>query len=346
MQKCVAFSLLFARDVTLSAVQRSDIDRVIRELYAGSMAVPLASFMGFALELLQGLISFDSAMWASGTHEPQRFHTAHFLNQPDLTAKLHERRLAIEDLACKEARCQYGKAVMHSNLVSRQAFEALPSYAALFNLSGIEQQIAFCTVSKVTGLVEFVSVWRKRLDAPFTELDREVMEVITAHLVAAWGQATQFHLKHEPKAKREAGQAMFDHVGILRMAENGFLAMLRRYDPHWQGLKLPKNIVRIAQSLLDRGPAQIEPKEHKLGDFTLFVKTYGPLFLARLSGPKMIDRLSPSEQQVALLFSQGKDNKGVAQQLGVAQATARNQLASVYRKLGVSNRTELVTRLT
>lgn len=52
--------------------------------------------------------------------------------------------------------------------------------------------------------------------------------------------------------------------------------------------------------------------------------------------------LTKREVEVAGLVSQGLANKTVAKQLGVREGTVKIHLHNIYRKLGVSNRAELI----
>lgn len=54
--------------------------------------------------------------------------------------------------------------------------------------------------------------------------------------------------------------------------------------------------------------------------------------------------LTPSERQVLALLVQGLDNKRIAQRLGKAEKTVRNQLCAVFDKLGVRTRAEAIVR--
>ena len=58
-----------------------------------------------------------------------------------------------------------------------------------------------------------------------------------------------------------------------------------------------------------------------------------------------VDDLSPREGQVARLIASGLHNKEVAQLLGTSLSTVHNQTLRIYNKLGVSNRTQLASRL-
>jgi DNA-binding CsgD family transcriptional regulator len=53
-----------------------------------------------------------------------------------------------------------------------------------------------------------------------------------------------------------------------------------------------------------------------------------------------LDVLTPREAQVLSLTSQGRTNLQVAGDLGVTVHSVKFHLASVYKKLGVRNRTE------
>ena len=58
--------------------------------------------------------------------------------------------------------------------------------------------------------------------------------------------------------------------------------------------------------------------------------------------PDPLERLSEREAEVLELASQGLTNADLAERLGVTVHTVKFHLASVYRKLGVANRTEAV----
>jgi DNA-binding NarL/FixJ family response regulator len=53
-------------------------------------------------------------------------------------------------------------------------------------------------------------------------------------------------------------------------------------------------------------------------------------------------RLSSREMEVVRCVSMGLRNKEVADKLGVSEATVKNHLTSIYSKLGVSDRLELI----
>ena len=56
---------------------------------------------------------------------------------------------------------------------------------------------------------------------------------------------------------------------------------------------------------------------------------------------KAVQRLSVRETQVADLIQQAKSNKEIAYELGLTTGTVKEYLFHIFKKLGVSNRTEL-----
>ena len=68
--------------------------------------------------------------------------------------------------------------------------------------------------------------------------------------------------------------------------------------------------------------------------------------LARLGGrPGQTGELTPTEQQIAELVARGRSNPEVARMLHVSPKTVEWNLSKVYRKLGVTSRTELAAKL-
>ncbi|KAA9111426.1 response regulator [Microbacterium rhizomatis] len=72
------------------------------------------------------------------------------------------------------------------------------------------------------------------------------------------------------------------------------------------------------------------------GHVPLDARVAGAL-LPRVGDPA--DSLSPREREVLLLAAQGQANKQIARTLGITERTVKAHLGSVYRQLGVPDRT-------
>ena len=64
-----------------------------------------------------------------------------------------------------------------------------------------------------------------------------------------------------------------------------------------------------------------------------------------LHDPKLPDSLTVAERDVAVRVYRGATNGEIASARGVSAKTVARQLESIYRKLGVASRRELVLRL-
>jgi LuxR family maltose regulon positive regulatory protein len=60
----------------------------------------------------------------------------------------------------------------------------------------------------------------------------------------------------------------------------------------------------------------------------------------------LIEPLTDRERQVLRLLAQGFSNQAIAERLVIAVGTVKTHTASLYRKLGVSSRTQAVARAT
>jgi DNA-binding NarL/FixJ family response regulator len=54
-----------------------------------------------------------------------------------------------------------------------------------------------------------------------------------------------------------------------------------------------------------------------------------------------MNKLTPKEQQIAILVAQGMTNKEIAQRLGSSPFTVRNQVKVIIRKLELKNRIQV-----
>src|SRR5881409_3325763 len=67
-----------------------------------------------------------------------------------------------------------------------------------------------------------------------------------------------------------------------------------------------------------------------------------PLPEPREDDPAMLESLTPREVEVLELLAEGLPNKGIARRLDISDQTVKFHVASIYGKLGASNRTDAV----
>ena len=60
--------------------------------------------------------------------------------------------------------------------------------------------------------------------------------------------------------------------------------------------------------------------------------------------PSLLEDLTTREHQVLERVAQGLDNAAIARQLGISEKTVRNQVSTIFSKLGVNSRAQAIVR--
>lgn len=60
---------------------------------------------------------------------------------------------------------------------------------------------------------------------------------------------------------------------------------------------------------------------------------------------KKKNNLTPRQMDVAILMARGKSNKTIAKKLFICSSTVKAHLTEIYKKFGVTNRTEATRKL-
>ena len=77
-------------------------------------------------------------------------------------------------------------------------------------------------------------------------------------------------------------------------------------------------------------------------------QSFPPAMFAEDSGDavaSMIGELSPAQFRVLRAAADGSQNKQIAYELGIAETTVKTHFAQIFRKLGVTNRTQAILAL-
>jgi len=104
---------------------------------------------------------------------------------------------------------------------------------------------------------------------------------------------------------------------------------------------LKKQTATELQKALERVQAG-EWNDH-LAVTTRVAQIYRPHLVGKRSDPDQ--SLTGREKEVAVLVSQGCSNRQVGLQLGITEVTVRHHLTSIFNKLDIANRFELIAWL-
>jgi pimeloyl-ACP methyl ester carboxylesterase/DNA-binding CsgD family transcriptional regulator len=107
----------------------------------------------------------------------------------------------------------------------------------------------------------------------------------------------------------------------------------------------------LAQHIPDAAYIELSGSDHRpwLGDVDAIADEIEVFLTGRKSRPRRrtsigVDALSRREREVALLASRGETAQEIAERLFVSKRTVESHLVSIYAKLGVGSKTELIRR--
>lgn len=182
-----------------------------------------------------------------------------------------------------------------------------------------------------SGLMFFVSVYRREGREPFDEREVALFGQYCRHLQLHWTVRLQEALRRV-FADGAQGSALSEPDGRLLYVGAGVASLVSARHPDWQGTTLPAPLIERAR----RAPCSL-----RLGRRTLTVRACGELLHWALTDAQGPEPLSPREREAALLYAAGESYKAIARHLGLSPSTVRTYLRDVYVRLGVRSKIEL-----
>lgn len=312
-------------------------DELALSLYRLARAEAASDFQDRCFAALQAQVPFDSGFWSHVVQEDGRVHLVsnwRFQLPPEVEgiwAGLEER-----DVVGRLAFTTPGRTV---NIVARRLIHDPELVERIIEAFGLEYVLSTCLLDPLTSMFHSVTLFRGAGGPAFTEGERRFVEGVTPHLVEALGVNRLIHLLETQQSTGIANYATAacDGDALLYVARPQFLDMLRLEWADWHGARLPQALredLRRGRAFTYRGRAVVVrcTPVHEL----LWLR-------ARPKAP--VDDLAPRELEVARLSADGRTNKVIARALGISPFTVRNQLTSIYDKLGITGRTELAALL-
>ena len=166
-------------------------------------------------------------------------------------------------------------------------------------------------------------------DAEATEIKRLAAFIVHAEWI--YRQIVQTRMAGA--LRRTDGQALLNGSGEVVSCDESFRNLIREAAPDWDGRHLP--------TAIDWSSAGGRSGQ-ALGPLRLFAAQLGEFVQLRLCRPNTHETLSPREIEVARLIARGRTFKEAARELDVAPSTVSTHLYSLYGKLEIKGRAELI----
>lgn len=219
-----------------------------------------------------------------------------------------------------------------------------------------------------------VSLWRDEGQQPFSVAEEKLIEDLSSPIAEAFRRAALLQASASGEAPEAPGLLVFDQHGVLESFNDQAEAWLHTLPPTARddrdGSHVPVpteilSVVALAHAIaagLERGVARAR-LQSRTGRWLVVhgfplrgshdrereSRTAVVIEPAQASevAPIIVEAydLCPREQQITQLIARGLSTAQIAQRLFLSQHTVRDYVKSVFQKVGVSTRGELVARL-
>ncbi|MBT6339357.1 MAG: helix-turn-helix transcriptional regulator [Desulfobacula sp.] len=284
------------------------------------------------MENLKSLIPFDMALWASGHEKELEVHNTYLYNLPEILMESWE-QIKHQDKLLAGLIANPGKTFDVYDFYSRYERKNLDTYQQHSKLFGIEHAISTAVSNPNSGLLEIMSLYRRDPEKKFSRDEQMVKQFIFPLMIAAWHSNQIQHLVNLPRPSVTDSLALCDIKAWIRHADPDFIGLIKGQWPKWSGPVLPKPIA-----------AWLAGKEKKIlkKKIVFSRRKINDLILVQAHPRGSIVFLTKREEQVAGSFAAGLTYKEIANELELSPNTIRSHIESIYKKLAVSNKVELL----
>ncbi|RJF91328.1 helix-turn-helix transcriptional regulator [Sphingomonas cavernae] len=326
-----------------------EFDEVVARLYAGVLSVPLDAFRAFGFERLAELIKFDSAVWVSYRAYPQAagtaildIHTMSIIGQDQSVPIRFGTEFKDHDLVSQMAMATPGEPVCIEDTMSIEDYRSSFLYVNFAQALGIEYTMGVAIGDPLLNIWQGIVLWRSDRARPFTPAERILKKRFAGHMHNAWRQRQFLEISGKDERRQNgealmvAAHAITDWKGAICTAEPQFGKLMTSCFPEWTGPDLPPDIAALVKGgMMSAVIGRLEIELVGRDDFCHVI--------ART--PRDSSPLSHAELEVAKLFAAGHSSGKIAMLRGVSSATIRNQISSIYTKLRINSKVELINRL-
>ncbi len=310
------------------------LNHLILQLYGSAQECTSGEFQGHALGLIKPMLQFDSAalIGASFSADAEMsIQSIHIHNQP--LEKLIERKdLVSPDTALAGAYRQRGRCLTMDMATLDRGHLDLIAYCKKY---AVAQTMVLLSPPARSAHLDLIALWRAQPKKRYSARDERIGNLVLPHLFQA--RAINGRLFQERGAAEAAVALLSSQNGCLQYVEEAAVRILQREWPQWQPPILPAGFV---DELRRPGPGRYLGKT-----FVARMDARGDYLHIQWTARPTGRALTGAEQDVAWLAASGLSYKEIARRQDVSPATVKNQLHSVFAKLGVANKTALAAAL-
>lgn len=320
-----------------------ELDRysqLLLRLYRLAQELPIADFQNAALDLVKGVLPFDSSLWgtAAPTRDGPDIHTVHLHNKSQDMLPAYE-AVKHQDTAVATM-FEQPRATRGFNLENWFSAPGQREIRDVMRRFEIENMLATTVVDPSTRFAHWILLYRADSAAAYSAEEVARLELLAPHVMEALAINRKMHLERlgpEPAALPR-GSAIADMRGIVYHADERFASLAgEEWDDRGAPMRrLPDALAAHFMQDNERFRGRAVVVDARIEQQLLFLK----------ARPRCrADGLTAREFTIAQLIAKGDTHKEIAQTLTRSPATVRNQIQVIYEKLGVGNIAGLIEEL-
>lgn len=203
--------------------------------------------------------------------------------------------------------------------------------------AGMRQVLAASDWNESLNIFTVLVVGRRSPQPPFNDGDKALLRLLMPHLQATLVRNVESHITSAlvSRITGTMGLAIVDQ-GTCILKEEAFSQIVGAVWPKSAGTRIPRLIaeaIRVGKTVMS------------CDDFALHLVYGRDHVLLIATPPTTLHTLTHKELSIAADFARGNSYREVARRHGLPPETVRSRLRSVYAKLSISEKTELVRRL-
>lgn len=304
-------------------MKNADLSTLLLELVASAADSPPREHSRNMIALLQKVVPFDAAWWGWSNFSSSKVivvNSETFQLPPNFESAFH-------DVSEGDPFVHYGRDLrvfaLSMETAKARVSEEFRAFLNAFDISDILN--GHCQLQGNSDFNFFMSLYRKGRQHAFSANDTADFRMLLQHLE----QSLSLSLRAEMRVTAP------ENGDVALVSSSGALV---RTTGHFEERLKHEIKSRKEQKALMRKLARSETVWP--GSTYLFSsKRYAPeLSLIQVTPTNQLTVLSNKERLVADLLSAGMTMREIAQERHLALNTIRNQVASIYKKLGVTNK--------
>jgi DNA-binding CsgD family transcriptional regulator len=317
------------------------IGRDLLDLYVDAQNYGVEEFCDESLKKIKKYLPFDSAIIAEGHKTGQLAVAAsvHLYNQP-IEKWWDYQNIRNIDPAAHKATSNPGAIITYDSAYAPRGkeFSFFRDYLKTYEVS---HALLTFTVSKVnfknSHKLRAISLWRASGKNPYSPQEEHLASNLFDHVLRA-RELNQHTVLSSQSPDNLVRTLICTRAGHVLVCDTTVSLLLREEWPGWEPPLLPTKLLKSIFS-----SKTLSYQGHSLG---VMARPLGKNFVVSLRPHISIAGLTPAESNVARLAAIPISYKEIATRLDLSESTIRNQLHSVYQKLGLKGKAELTAIFT